>query len=435
MHRNILRIALPSILSNIVVPLLGLIDLAIAGHLGRAAFIGAVSVGAMMFNLTYWNFQFLRMGTSGMTAQEFGRGDMSGAFRILLRALALAATISLAILFVQYPLKRLLILAIGPSDDVRLFAESYFNICVWGAPALLSTLAFSGWFIGMQNSIYPMAVSIGINIVNILTSLLCVYGFNMGFDGIATGTLAAQWFGLAMSAALAFNLKRKHGIRLSVIINKSLLQGLNKFFKINSDIFLRSLCLMAVTLFFTAAGARSGDLTLAANALILQLYMLYSYFMDGFAFAGEALAGRYYGEQDRRKLRQSIIGVFQWGLAVMLIFSATYGVFSTQIMSLITDNRQVLAEAGKYHWWALAIPIAGAASFIWDGIYIGLTATRQMLAALAAATAVFFAIYYGLMFDDWLPDNHRLWLAFIAYLASRGIVQTLLASRIITRRF
>ena len=284
MNRLILRIALPSIVSNIIVPLLGLIDLAIAGHLGATAFIGAVSVGATMFNLTYWNFGFLRMGTSGMTAQAYGAGNFQEAYRILMRAIVLALTIGIAIILLQYPLKWILLYAISPGEEVHALATSYFDICIWGAPALLGTLAMSGWFLGMQNSFYPMAVSISVNIANIIASLLCVYSFGMGFSGIATGTLIAQWTGFAMSFVLLHRMIRKKRIPTS-IDKRWMFHNMGKFFRVNGDIFIRSVCLMLVTLFFTAAGARSGDLILAVNALIMQLFMLYSYFMDGFAFA------------------------------------------------------------------------------------------------------------------------------------------------------
>lgn len=430
MNRQILHIALPSIVSNIIVPLLGLMDLAIAGHLGATAFIGAVSVGATMFNLTYWNFNFLRMGTSGMTAQAYGAGDFGEAFRILLRSTMLAVAIGLAIMALQYPLRWLLLYAISPGEEVYQYVLTYFGICIWGAPAILSTLGISGWFLGMQNSVYPMAVSISVNVVNIVVSLLCTFTFGMGFAGIAVGTVSAQWVGLLLSLLLLRRMIRRKSVPVSVRFAE-VLSGLGRFFRVNSDIFLRSLCLMLVTLFFTASGARSGDLTLAVNALIMQLFMLYSYFMDGFAFAGETLAGRYAGERNAMALRHCALRLFMWGSLVMLIFSTAYATMGDTIMPLLTDDAAVLAEAPAYRWWASVIPIAGMAAFIWDGIYIGLTATRQMLAALLVATAAFFAIYYGL---DVLPlgmsPNQRLWTAFIVYLASRGVVQTLMSGRV-----
>lgn len=430
MNKQILRLALPSIVSNIVVPLLGIMDLTIAGHLGATAFIGAVAVGAMMFNFTYWNFGFLRMGTSGMTAQAFGNGDMREAANVLLRSVLLAVAIGVVIVAFQYPLRWLLLWAISPEADVYGLASSYFAVCVWGAPALLATLGMSGWFVGMQNSVYPMAVSIAVNVVNIIVSLVCVFPFGMGFIGIAVGTLVAQWCGFILSAVLVLRVMRQSGIK-SVRAGRKLLAGLGRFFRINSDIFLRSLCLMLVTLFFTSAGARSGNLTLAVNALVMQMFVLFSYFIDGFAFAGEALVGRYAGAGDAAKLRECVIRLFAWGCVVMAAFSVAYGACGDLVMRLLTDDAAVVAEAARYRWWAVAIPVAGMAAFVWDGIYIGLTATRRMLASLAVASAVFFATYYGLaLFDTCLAPNTRLWTAFILYLATRGIVQTALYRKI-----
>lgn len=434
MNKQILRLALPSIVTNIVVPLLGLLDLTIAGHLGATAFIGAVTVGAAMFNFTYWNFGFLRMGTSGMTAQAFGRNDMVGAVIVLQRAALLGFMLGLIIIILQLPLQWLLLFLIGPGAEVRRLAEEYFAVCVWGAPAMLATMSLSGWFLGMQNSVYPMVVSITVNLLNIAVSLACVFLLGMGFRGIAVGTMVAQWGGLLLALALLWHFKEKRGLpfgRLSLRM-----QGLGRFFRVNSDIFLRSFCLMLVTLFFTSAGARSGDLILAVNALVMQLFTLYSYFMDGFAFAGEALAGKYAGAGDRKGLHRCISFLFAWGLAVMAVFAMVYGGLGNRVMALLTDDVAVLATASVYRWWATAIPVAGFAAFLWDGVYVGLTATRHMLAALLVATVGFFAVYYGL---DWMASpegfiadaNNRLWIAFISYLLLRGIVQTLLAPRLL----
>ena len=448
MNRRILQLALPSIVSNIVVPLLGLMDLTIAGHLGATAFIGAIAVGAMMFNLTYWNFGFLRMGTSGMTAQAFGRGDTAEAFRVLVRAATLGTLLGLAIIALQFPLQWLLLLAIGPSPEVTELARSYFYICVWGAPAMLATMSLSGWFLGMQNSVYPMTVSIFVNILNITASLACVFLLDMGFRGVAVGTLVSQWGGLLLSLFMMARLIRRHGIRLpqsdsdkkSATWMQTLdLPNMGKFFTVNRDIFLRSLCLMLVTLFFTSAGARSGDLTLAVNALIMQLFVLYSYFMDGFAFAGEALAGRYTGERNATELRRCIRGLFLWGTVVMAVFALAYGLAGNEIMALLTDDRNVVQHAADYCWWSVVIPVAGMGAFIWDGVYIGLTATRQMLIALLSATIAFFGLYYGLSLlspDGFLADpNNILWISFIAYLFTRSAAQSLMAPRLLRQAF
>lgn len=433
MHRRIFAIAVPAIVANIVVPLLGLLDLAIAGHIGATAMIGAVAVGATMFNLTYWNFGFLRMGTSGMTAQAFGRNDRMDCASLFVRSSIVATAIGMAIVVLQVPLCELLLWAIEPSSNVRVLVVRYFGICVWGAPALLATMSISGWFVGMQNSVYQMIVSISVNVTNIIASLLLVFVFDAGFVGIAVGTLIAQWVGVLLAFALAVRLARRHGLP-QFRVSRDSFAGMGRFFKINTHIFLRSLCMMAVMLFFTSAGARSGDTVLAVNALIMQLFVVYSYFMDGIAYAGEALCGRYYGEGNRGMLRASVRGLFVWGAVVMCLFSAVYALAGGALTRLLTTDATVVAAFSDYRMWAGAIPIAGMAAFVWDGVFIGLTATRQMLVSLAFSSAMFFAAYFGIVAcvsTDIGSANNVLWLAFVVYLASRGIAQTVLYRRII----
>ena len=403
MNRRILAIALPSIVTNITVPLLGLIDITIAGHLGRTEYIGAIAVGAMMFNLIY-----------------YGRGDHPGAASVLLRAASLAAAIAAAILLLQVPLQWLLLSVVAPSPDVEGLARQYFYICVWGAPAMLIDMAIKGWFIGMQDSRTPMLMAIGINVANIAASLLAVYAFDMGFAGIPVGTVIAEYAGMAFGIAVIVrrhgHLLRSAGLR-TVVVAAELL----RFFGINADIFLRSACLMVVNLFFVSVGARSGDITLAVNALIMQLFTLFSYFMDGFAFSGEALAGRYAGARDRQSLYSCIRHIFAWGAGVAAAFMLAYMAGADIIFGIITDDAAVRAAALQYHWWCVAIPVAGMAGFVWDGVYIGLTATREMLATILVSSAVFFALYFVL---PTAMGNDRLWLAFVAYLAMRGLSQT-----------
>lgn len=420
MNRRILAIALPSIVTNITVPLLGLIDITIAGHLGRTEYIGAIAVGAMMFNLIYWNFGFLRMGTAGMTAQAFGRGDHKGAAHVLLRAVSLAAAIAAAILVLQVPLQWLLLGVIDPSPEVTDFAEQYFYICVWGAPAMLIDMAIKGWFIGMQDSRTPMFMAIGINVANLVISLSAVFLFDMGFRGIPAGTVAAEYAGMAYGIAVIVR-RHRHLLHHLDLRNTFATGEMRRFFGINSDIFLRSACLMAVNLFFVSVGARSGDVTLAVNALIMQLFTLYSYFMDGFAFSGEALAGRYAGAHDRKSLHSCIRHIFGWGAGVAALFTMAYAFGAEFIFGLITDNAAVVAAALQYHWWCVAIPVAGMAGFVWDGVYIGLTATREMLITILLSCLTFFALYFAMPAS---MGNDRLWLAFVAYLAMRGLSQT-----------
>lgn len=434
MNREILRIALPAIIANITVPLLGLMDVGIAGHLGAAKFIGAVSVGAMIFNLVYWNFGFLRMGTSGMTAQAYGRGDFAASAMVLKRACAVALAIGLGIIALQIPLQWLALLAIGPSDQIVPLAQTYFYIGVWGAPALLLMMAIKGWFLGMQDSTSPMIISIGVNVVNIAVSLVAVFVLDMGFAGIAVGTLSAEWIGLAYSLHRLFRLHpelRRHIGGENGVSWKSfaaLFRGSGDFFKVNGDIFFRSLLLMVVMLVFLAVGARSGDLILAVNSLMMQLFTLYAHFMDGVAFAGEALAGKYYGARNVVLLRRCVRGLFRWGLAFTVLFTVIYVALPQPIYQVLTDNAEVVAAAMDYRWWCAAIPAVSMAAFVWDGVYIGLTRTRGMLVAVLVSSVTFYALYAALP-GAW--GNHKLWVAFLAYLAVRGLVQTALYGKIL----
>lgn len=425
MNKSILKIAVPAILSNVIVPLLGLVDLTIAGHIGDAVTIGAVSVGATMFSLTYWNFGFLRMGTSGLTAQAYGARDRRQMSVMLFRSVALALLLGIAIVALQSPIRWLLLAAISPSEAVHTHASQYFSIIIWGAPATLATMSLTGWFIGMQNSTYPLAVSMVVNAVNIVCSLCFVFAMRLGFIGIPLGTLEAQWCGFILSAFFAARMMRRETLGYAPRVDE-MLRGLGRFFSVNRDIFLRSLCVMAVMLFFTATGARSGNMTLAVNALFMQLYLLYSHFMDGFAYAGEALVGKYAGAADKHSLRRCVSHLFAWGWSLAAIFAFAYGVFNHEVMSLFSDKPEVVAFAAAYRWWIALAPIAGMAAFIWDGVFVGLTATRQMLLSLAGATAVYFAIYFLSPFPD---ANSSLWTAFLTYLAVRGVILWLCFAR------
>lgn len=425
MNKSILKIAVPAILSNVIVPLLGLVDLTIAGHIGDAVTIGAVSVGATMFSLTYWNFGFLRMGTSGLTAQAYGARDRRQMSVMLFRSVALALLLGIAIVALQSPIRWLLLAAISPSEAVHTHASQYFSIIIWGAPATLATMSLTGWFIGMQNSTYPLAVSMVVNVVNIVCSLCFVFAMRLGFIGIPLGTLAAQWCGFIFSAFFAARMMRKETLGYAPRVEE-MLRGLERFFSVNRDIFLRSLCVMAVMLFFTATGARSGNMTLAVNALFMQLYLLYSHFMDGFAYAGEALVGKYAGATDKHSLRRCVSHLFAWGWSLAAIFAFAYGVFNQEVMTLFSDKPEVVAFAAAYRWWIALAPIAGMAAFIWDGVFVGLTATRQMLLSLAGATAVYFTIYFLFPLAD---ANDCLWTAFLAYLAVRGVILWLCFAR------
>ncbi len=424
--RQILAIALPSVVTNVTVPLLGLCDIAIAGHVGDASLVAAVSVGATLFNVLYWVFGFLRMGTGGLTSQAYGRKDEAAAVEVMARSLFIGLVLSIFLL-AAHPLLFDVAFSfiIDTEPRVEALSRAYLSICIWGAPAVMLQYCFTGWFIGMQNSRIPMAVSILQNVANIALSLAFVLTFGMGIEGIALGTMLAQWLALCLSFAswLIFYGKMR---RLPAFARLFDAKPMLRFIDLNKDIFIRTLCLVAVTLFFTSAGAAQGEMTVAANALLMQFFTFFSYIMDGLAYAAEALAGKFIGACDSIALRRTVARLFRWSFAIVAAFTLVYLFAGKSFIALLTSDANLIEFSMDYFPWVLLIPLAGFQAFIWDGVYIGATATRHMLLAMVVATVAFFSCY-GLFFPLW--RNHALWMSFLVYLFIRGIIQTLVAKR------
>lgn len=418
MNKRILQLAVPSIISNITVPLLGLVDVAIVGHIGDAAYIGAIAVGSMLFNVVYWLFGFLRMGTSGMTSQALGRRDLAEVMRLLVRSLGIGVGIGLLFFVLQKWLIGGGLWTMSPEADVVELARRYCYVCIWGAPAVLGLYGFTGWFIGMQNTRIPMMVSLTQNVVNIIASLLLVFVGKMTVEGVALGTVIAQWWGFLM-ACLLFRLHYRRLGKYDFRQHLFAADPLKRFFSLNRDIFLRTVCLVAVNLFFTAAGSRESTLVLAVNTLLMTLFTIFSYFMDGFAYAAEALSGKYYGAKNMVAFREVVRRTMGFGLAVAAGFTLLYMIGGENFLALLTDDERVITAAGDYFWWAVLIPLAGMAAFVFDGIFVGITQSKSMLCSTAIASASFFALFFIL---HPLMANHALWLAFIIYLILRGIV-------------
>lgn len=416
--QEILRLALPSIVQNVTVPLLGLADVAIMGHIGDARYIGAIAVGSMIFNVMYWLCGFLRMGTSGLTAQAYGGSHST--LRILHSSLRLALGIGLAIVVLQMPLRGVSFWLMQPTADVAALCLPYYNICIWGAPAVLGLYALTGWFIGMQDTRTPMMVAIVQNVVNIVLSASFVFLLDMGIAGVALGTLTAQWTGLLIAGWGALR-KAPGGLSLRTIWKQQTADDFRpaRLLAVNRDIFLRTLCLVAVNLYFTSAGAAQGALMLAVNTLLMQLFTLFSYFMDGFAYAAEAMAGRYYGACDKAALGDVVRRLLRWGWLMAVAFTLLYWAGGTPFLQLLTNDTLVVSAAAHYLPWAVLIPLSGMAAFVWDGVFIGLTRTRSMLMSCAVAAAAFFGLWFALSPS---MGNHALWLALLVYLALRGLL-------------
>ncbi len=441
-NREILNLAIPSIVSNITVPLLGLVDLMIVGHIGNENYIGAIAIGSMIFNIMYWILGFLRMGTSGMTSQAYGREDWEDALRVLLRALTIGVGMGMTFIVCQSAIEWGMVRAMNTPETSLPLVRAYFRITIWGAPAMLGLYGLTGWFIGMQNTKIPMLIAIVQNIINIFASLLFVFAFGWKIEGVAAGTLIAQWSGFFMALFFVHRGLRNKTFyasattaQLSLSLFKSTLahvEAWQRFFVVNRDIFLRTLCLVAVNLFFTSAGGKQGALMLSVNTLLMTMFTLFSYFMDGFAYAGEALSGKLYGAKDKVRFLQMVRRLFIFGGVMVVLFTSVYVFGGLDFLRLLTDEEYVVRASIPYLVWVYFIPLAGVAAFIYDGIFIGMTETKGMLIPSAIAMACFFAFHYVAK-----PSlgNNALWIAFLMFLSFRGILQFFWARKYVFNRF
>ena len=429
MNREILRIAVPNIISNITVPLMGIVSTAIAGHCGddSAYTIGALAIGVSIFNFIYWNCSFIRMGTSGLTAQAFGAGDYAECTRMLVRALAVSLLLGAAVVVLQYP--------IGEAS-LRLMnggvvSRDYFYARIWAVPAGILLFGFNGWFTGMQNAVIPMCTSITVNLVHIACSLWFAFGFGMGIVGIAYASVVAQYIGVMLSALLLW---WRYGKVLTRIDLHSAfdLEPMRKFFLVNRDIIVRTFCIVAVYTFFTAASARMEDpALLAVNTMLMQLFTMFSYMNDGFAYAAEALTGRFVGARDGLSLRSCIRRCFVWSVVISLLFAGIYTGWWREVFALFLDsaddNTAIFSLAREYIGWVIAVSLASSVPFLLDGIMVGATMTRIMRDSMLISTAAYFAIFYGL---SRMIGNDALWLAFTMFMTLRGAGQYLLSGRL-----
>ncbi len=455
-NKDILKLAVPSILANITVPLVGMVDIAVAGHLDASAatMIGGIAIGSMLFDLLYWNFGFLRVGTGGLAAQAYGRGDLKECTRILARALGIALACALVLIAIQWIFVKAAFMVVDSSPDVRELASQYFFIRIWAAPATLSLMALKGWFIGMQDSVSPMATDMTVNGMNILMSILLALGFTvgglhydgMGFKGVAVGTVVAQYSGLFVALSLLLWKYRKKTLsEISWPELRGLFKGdqTRRFFVMNADLYLRSLCFIAIYIGFTVISARFGDVLLAVSSILMKLLMIFSYFTDGFAYAGEALTGRYIGAKDSHMVRQTIRWTFVWSMSIALIFMVIYQFAGVPLLHMMTSDAVVVDASKEYLPWLLLMPVAGCAAFTWDGIYIGATASRQMRNSMLWAV-VSFAVAWaiGLWGLEWFIQKqtvapqrydgiamHILMAAYFAHLLARTVYLSIKARK------
>ena len=471
LHRDILRLAVPSILANITVPLVGMVDIAVAGHLGAsgglgaAALIGGISIGTMLFDMLYWNFGFLRGGTGGLTAQAFGRhragvAEAEADIAVTLkRALGIAFGSGLVLIALQWVVVQVAFLLVECSPEVQTLATQYFYIRIWAAPATLSLFAFKGWFIGMQDTVRPMICDLLVNATNILLSIGLAFGYaglpELGFAGVAWGTLIAQWTGFLYASLAVW---RRYGTFFrSPVANKndsdctqvetpdsrcgqkrprlfsSEDQGWRAFFVLNRDLFLRSVCMIAVYIGFTMISARYGDMMLAVGAILMKLLMIFSYFTDGFAYAGEALTGRFIGEGSPEGVRSTIRQTFVWSLGVTVLFFLVYGVGGVPLLRLMTSDPGVVEAGREFIPWLLLMPVIGCPAFTWDGIFTGATASKDLRNSTVWCVVGFFGVWFagiGLLqaIHGTIPETfaiHLLMAAYFTHLLVRALYLTL----------
>ncbi|MBQ6977508.1 MAG: MATE family efflux transporter [Paludibacteraceae bacterium] len=439
-NKAILRLALPSILANITIPLVGIVDTAIVGHLSDAAAIGGIAIGTMLFDLLYWNFGFLRVGTSGLTAQAYGSSNETECRRILLRSLSIAMIAAVVILMIQWLFVTAVLAVVPCSAEVASVAREYFFVRIWAAPATLSLFTFKGWFIGMQDTKSPMAVDILVNVVNMAASYYLAVKTPLGVVGVAYGTLVAQYSGLILAVAIL--LVRYIGISVFRNIDrwKEALRGaeLRHMLSLNTNLFIRSLCFMVVYVGYTSLASLYGDTELAVSSIMMKLFMFFSFFVDGFAYAGEALVGKAFGEarvksqesrgESQEAVNPTVRALFSWALAVGLLFTVLYAFWGDEAFALMTSDTTVLMAAEKYKIWLIGMPLISTLAFMWDGVYIGATAGVQIRNSMIWA-AVGFIVGYAATFSFVGPQ--ALYIGYFAHLIARAFYLTIKWNKVV----
>ena len=424
-NKEILRLAIPSILANITIPLVGIVDTAIVGHLSDAAAIGGIAIGTMLFDLLYWNFGFLRIGTSGLTAQAYGAGPRDECIKLFDRSITLASIGAVFVWAIQWLFVTVVLAVVPCSPEVAEVSRDYFFVRIIAAPATLSLMAFKGWFIGMQDTISPMATDILVNVVNMVASYVLAVYTPLGVIGVAWGTVIAQYSGLVL--AFIILIRRYNDVWMQCRSNKALREAMRwedikRMMKLNGNLFIRSLCFMVVYVGFTSLASQYGDTELAVSSILMKFFLFFSYFVDGFAYAGEALVGKAFGESEIGN-RKSQIGavvknLFNWCIWVGLLFTAIYALWGDECMALMTNDVSVLDATGKYMGWLIAMPLVSALAFMWDGIYVGATAGIQIRNAMIWA-AVGFVVLYVATYR--FVGAQALYIAYFAHLIARVV--------------
>lgn len=423
MNKSILKLAIPNIISNITIPLLGLVDMILMGHLDSAIYIGAIALGGTIFSVLYSFFSFLRAGTTGFTAQSLGNNDNTETIYSLYRSVCIGIPIIILILSLQIPIAKISSLLLDGSNEVKELAITYFYVRIWAAPANILLYCLNGWFVGMQNTKIPMFIAILINVMNIIFSFILVILFEQNVKGVALGTVIAQYSGLTLAIILLIKNYRSYFVKIDSKILFDI-EKMKRFFKVNRDLMIRSFLLIISIAFFTNQSAKLGNNILAINMILLQSFYIFSYFTDGFAYAGEALVGKFVGSKDKDNLQKVIRLLLIWGFSISIPFSILYALFPTEFVKIISDNTEILTEIKPYYIYMIIIPLITFAAFIWDGIYIGATASKAIRNTMIISSIfVFIPSWYILM-----PrfGNHGLWIAFLFFMIARGAAMSLM---------
>jgi MATE family multidrug resistance protein len=435
-NRDILRLAIPSILANITIPLVGIVDTAIVGHLSDASAIGGIAIGTMLFDLLYWNFGFLRVGTSGLTAQAYGARLRDECQKILIRSVTIAIVAAIAIWIVQWLFVTAVLAVVPCSEEVACVAREYFFIRIWAAPATLLLFTFKGWFIGMQDTKSPMAVDILVNVVNMVASYYLAVHTSAGVAGVAWGTLIAQYSGLVLALAILWVRYADVAVFRNGSRWKEALRGseLKRMMSLNGNLFIRSLCFMIVYVGYTSIASTYGDTELAVSSILMKLFMFFSFFVDGFAYAGEALVGKAFGmykgakgNGQEDKVQGIVLTLFNWALGVGVVFTAIYAMWGNESIALLTSDAEVLMASDKYIGWLIAMPVISTLAFMWDGVFIGATAGVQIRNSMIWAAVGFVA---GYLATYRYVGPQALYIGYFAHLIARAVYLTIVWGKV-----
>jgi MATE family multidrug resistance protein len=417
-RRKIFQIAWPIILSNISVPLLGLVDTAVIGNLGNAALIGAIAIGAMIFSFLYWGFGFLRMGTTGLIAQASGARNAAEIKAIIYRAMLAGLTIGLVLIALQIPLEMAAFYLIDGSSSVENAATIYFDIRIWSAPATLINLAILGFFLGQQDSRTTLKLQLILNGTNIVLDLIFVLGFGWDVAGVASATLIAEYVALTVGIYFTVRSLKRHDKNLSLSLAQLFdARAMGHTLAVNRDILVRTLCLIFAFAWFTNQGAHAGDVLLAANAILLQLVSFAAFFLDGFALSAESLVGHAIGSKDKTDLRKSILLSTQFAAVTAAGLSIIYYFLGGWVVGFLTNVESVVAACLLYLPWAILSPILSVWCYQLDGIFIGATRTQEMRNAMIISLVLYLASWWIL---SQLFGNHGLWASLMLYFLFRA---------------